>query len=47
MEGRYTHAQERARKYPKTFEAPTQKEISALESGHFVKVCAKAAGERF
>lgn len=31
--------------YPKTFEVPTDNELSAIDSGDYVKVC--AGGERF
>ena len=47
MEVRFIDAQKMARKYPKTFEAPTQEELGALEVGHLVKVCDEVAGERF
>lgn len=47
MEVRLIDAQEMARKYPKTFKAPTQEELGALEVGHLVKVCDEEAGERF
>ena len=47
MEVRFRDAQKMARKYPKTFEAPTQEELGVLEVDHLVKVCDEEAGERF
>lgn len=41
---RLADAQELARCYPDTFEAPNLEELEALQPGNFVKVCVEAIG---
>jgi len=45
MRIKFIDAQEMKKKHPKTFEAPTQKELEELKVDQFVKVSAE--GERF
>ncbi len=41
----FIDAQEMAKQYPKTFTAPSLKELQEIQIGHFVKVCVEK--ERF
>ena len=45
MKNEFTDAQKMAKKYPKTFEAPSLKELKAIKIGNYVKV--SHSNERF